>query len=114
MSDRRTETTAAARLSGLTKRFPGFQLGPIDLTLEPGTVLALVGPNGAGKTTTLNCMAGLIVPDAGETEVFGQPFITTTQIFGLSDITTNLIDVRNGFFEPIDNAHCGRLALRPG
>jgi ABC-2 type transport system ATP-binding protein len=73
MSDRRTETTAAARLSGLTKRFPGFQLGPIDLTLEPGTVLALVGPNGAGKTTTLNCMAGLIVPDAGETEVFGQP-----------------------------------------
>jgi len=64
---------AAARLSGLVKTFPGFQLGPLDLTLEPGTVLALVGPNGAGKTTTLNCMAGLIIPDEGGTEVYGAP-----------------------------------------
>jgi ABC-2 type transport system ATP-binding protein len=71
MSEHRRE--AAARLSGLTKQWPGFQLGPLDLTLEPGTVLALVGPNGAGKTTTLNCMAGLIVPDDGSAEVFGKP-----------------------------------------
>jgi ABC-2 type transport system ATP-binding protein len=62
---------AAVRLEGLTKRFEGFQLGPLDLVLEPGTVLALVGPNGAGKTTALNCIAGLLVPDAGETWVFG-------------------------------------------
>ena len=61
------DSPAAARLSGLTKRFRGFQLGPLDLALEPGTVLALVGPNGAGKTTTLNCMAGLLVPDEGGT-----------------------------------------------
>ena len=71
MIDSRQEATAAARLSGLTKRFPGFKLGPLDLVLEPGTVLVLVGPNGAGKTTTLNCMAGLMVPDEGGTEVFG-------------------------------------------
>ena len=73
MSETPPETTAAARLTGLTKRFPGFQLGPLDATLEPGTVLALVGPNGAGKTTTLNCIAGLLVPDDGAAEVFGQP-----------------------------------------
>jgi len=73
MSERRTENSAAAQLTGLTKKFPGFQLGPIDLTLEPGTVLALVGPNGAGKTTTLNCMAGLMVPDTGSAEVYGMP-----------------------------------------
>ncbi len=36
-------------------------------------MLALVGPNGAGKTTTLNCMAGLMVPDEGGTEVYGSP-----------------------------------------
>jgi ABC-2 type transport system ATP-binding protein len=70
MSDRQ-KTTAAVRLSGLVKRYPGFELGPLDLTLEPGTVLALVGPNGAGKTTALNCMAGLIAVDAGTIEVFG-------------------------------------------
>lgn len=73
MSDELSRTLPAVRLSGLTKRFQGFELGPLDLTLEPGTVLALVGPNGAGKTTTLNCMAGLIVPDEGGAEVFGAP-----------------------------------------
>ena len=71
MNNRRSDNGAAAQLSGLTKSFPGFQLGPLDLTLEPGTVLALVGPNGAGKTTTLNCMAGLMVPEEGGTEIFG-------------------------------------------
>jgi ABC-2 type transport system ATP-binding protein len=73
MNDQKFDAASAARLSGLTKRFPGFQLGPLDLVLEPGTVLALVGPNGAGKTTTLNCMAGLVVPDEGGTEVYGAP-----------------------------------------
>ena len=66
-------TTGAAHLEGLVKRFPGFELGPLDLVLEPGTVLALVGPNGAGKTTTLNCIAGLMVPDEGGVEVYGAP-----------------------------------------
>jgi ABC-2 type transport system ATP-binding protein len=73
MSDSLPDTPAAARLHGLIKRFRGFELGPLDLCLEPGTVLALVGPNGAGKTTTLNCMAGLMVPDEGGAEVFGAP-----------------------------------------
>jgi ABC-2 type transport system ATP-binding protein len=68
-----SDTNAAAHLSGLIKRFPGFQLGPLEITLEAGTVLALVGPNGAGKTTTLNCIAGLVVPDEGGTTVFGAP-----------------------------------------
>ncbi len=73
MTEHTKEAPAAARLNGLVKTFSGFQLGPLDLTLAPGTVLALVGPNGAGKTTTLNCMAGLIVPDEGGTEVYGTP-----------------------------------------
>jgi ABC-2 type transport system ATP-binding protein len=70
--DARTNAPAV-RLDGLTKRFPKFELGPLDLILEPGTVLALIGPNGAGKTTTLNCMAGLVVPEGGQVEIFGAP-----------------------------------------
>jgi len=73
MSDHRPESSPAVNLTGLTKNFEGFQLGPLDLVLEPGTVLALVGPNGAGKTTTLNCIAGLVVPNDGGTEVYGAP-----------------------------------------
>ncbi|MET9630836.1 ABC transporter ATP-binding protein [Lentzea sp. NPDC006480] len=37
----------------------GFSL-QLDLTLEPGEVVALLGPNGAGKTTALRALAGLI------------------------------------------------------
>jgi ABC-2 type transport system ATP-binding protein len=68
-----SSTNTAASLCQLTKRFPGFQLGPLDLELEAGTVLALIGPNGAGKTTTMNCMAGLVLPEEGTLEVCGQP-----------------------------------------
>lgn len=73
MNDQQGRPAPAVQLTGLTKRFPGFQLGPLDVVLESGTVLALVGPNGAGKTTTLNCMAGLTLPDEGGTEVYGAP-----------------------------------------
>jgi len=52
----------AFALTGVEKRFPGFTLGPIDLDLEPGTVLGFVGPNGSGKSTTLGCIAGLVAP----------------------------------------------------
>ena len=91
MSDSRSEATVAVRLSGLTKRFPGFELGPLDLDLEPGTVLALVGPNGAGKTTTLNCMAGLMVPDEGVIEVYGSPVHPTRTAYLIYSINTSCL-----------------------
>jgi ABC-2 type transport system ATP-binding protein len=62
----------AFSIQGLVKRYPGFNLGPIDLDLQPGVVLGLIGPNGAGKTTTLHCLIGLLVPEAGQITVFGR------------------------------------------
>jgi len=95
MNDSRTDTTAA-HLRGLTKRFRGFQLGPLDVTLEPGTVLALVGPNGAGKTTTLNCMAGLIIPDEGDIDVFGAPVDPARPAYRRN---LGYVGEENGFFQ---------------
>jgi len=63
---------AAFQLTDLTKKFPEFKLGPINLELEPGKVLGYVGPNGSGKTTTMHCMVGLVKADAGETKIFGR------------------------------------------
>lgn len=62
----------AFAVRGLSKEYPGFTLGPLDLELEPGRVLGFVGPNGSGKTTTLHCMMGLVMPDAGTVEICGR------------------------------------------
>ena len=62
------------RLEGLVAgRDRGFRLPPLDLTIEPGEVLALIGPNGAGKTTLLKTLAGLLPPLAGAIVDAGVP-----------------------------------------
>ncbi len=62
----------AFRINDVVKTYPEFQLGPLNLQLEPGIVLGYVGPNGSGKTTTMHCMVGLVKSDSGEIEIFGR------------------------------------------
>ncbi|MCB0287958.1 MAG: ABC transporter ATP-binding protein [Calditrichaeota bacterium] len=64
--------SSAFELRNITKRYPDFQLGPLSLSVEPGTVLGYIGPNGSGKTTTMHCMTGLVKPDSGDIEIFGR------------------------------------------
>jgi ABC-2 type transport system ATP-binding protein len=71
-------TSAGIRLSGLTKTFrspagPVPAVRGIDITIAPGETVALLGPNGAGKSTTIDMLLGLLRPDGGTIEVFGQP-----------------------------------------
>ena len=86
--------TKAFNFINTVKKFPGFQLGPLNLELEPGTVLGFAGPNGSGKTTTINCLIGLVKADSGEMQVYGRPnnpfrpewkldigFVGDTQVF---------------------------------
>jgi ABC-type branched-subunit amino acid transport system ATPase component/ABC-type branched-subunit amino acid transport system permease subunit len=40
----------------------------VSMTLEPGSVTALVGPNGSGKTTILRLLGAAVRPDAGAIE----------------------------------------------
>jgi len=54
----------------ITKRFPGFTLD-IELACDPG-VTVLFGSSGAGKTLSLNCLAGLVRPDAGRILLGGE------------------------------------------
>ena len=61
----------AIEIRGLTKRFPRFALGPLDLTVPCGAIYGLIGPNGAGKTTTIDLMFGMGRNDAGTIRVFG-------------------------------------------
>ncbi|HEY8482324.1 MAG TPA: ABC transporter ATP-binding protein [Spirillospora sp.] len=36
------------------------------LSIDAGEVVAISGPSGSGKSTLLHCLAGILVPDAGE------------------------------------------------
>jgi ABC-2 type transport system ATP-binding protein len=64
-------SAVAVRAAG--KRFDAnVAVEDADLTVAPGEVRGLLGPNGAGKTTLLRMLLGLIAPDHGTIELFGQ------------------------------------------
>jgi molybdate/tungstate transport system ATP-binding protein len=58
-------------LTALSKRYDGFQFGPLDLTVGD-EVLSVLGPSGSGKTTLLSLIAGIIEPDAGSVSLDGR------------------------------------------
>lgn len=57
---------------GLTKRFgTADALGPLDLEVRAGDLIALIGHNGSGKSTLLRLVAGLLDPTSGTVTVGG-------------------------------------------
>jgi ATP-binding cassette subfamily C protein CydD len=52
--------------AGVTRPGRGRVLGPVDLRLAAGEVVALTGPSGSGKSTLLQLLAGFVAPGAGE------------------------------------------------
>jgi ABC-2 type transport system ATP-binding protein len=61
----------ALEIRGLVKKYPTFQLGPLDLTIPRGAIYGLIGPNGAGKTTALDMIFGMGRNEAGTIRVLG-------------------------------------------
>ncbi len=80
-SERHTGTATTGRTPGsgivfedVRFRYPGANrdaLIDVNLSLSPGTSLALVGENGAGKTTLIKLLTGLYAPDEGEIRLDG-------------------------------------------
>jgi ABC-2 type transport system ATP-binding protein len=48
-------------------------LDGLSFRVQPGEIFGLLGPNGSGKSTTLRVLTGLLVPDAGEISLDGEP-----------------------------------------
>ena len=62
----------ALELKQLEKRYDGFTLGPLDLTLPSGCIMGLIGENGAGKTTTIKLILDMISRDGGTVTLYGR------------------------------------------
>lgn len=61
-----TSPAVAAALRSVVVRYPGRPpLGPVDLSVARGEIVALVGASGAGKSTLLRLLARLEAPSEG-------------------------------------------------
>ncbi|GAA1903956.1 ABC transporter ATP-binding protein [Streptantibioticus ferralitis] len=61
------------RFDSVTVRYgDNTVLDSLDLTVEPGEVMALLGPSGSGKTTALRAVAGFVTPAAGRVLIGGR------------------------------------------
>src|ERR1700744_2434259 len=71
-ADRASDPPPSIQAHGLVKTYPAPGKNPriraldgLDLTVEPGTIFALVGPNGAGKSTAVKILTTLAIADEG-------------------------------------------------
>lgn len=48
-------------------------LDGVEFSLERGEFVGIVGPNGSGKSTLMKLILGLLTPNKGKVELFGQP-----------------------------------------
>src|SRR5713226_4877609 len=69
---RRQMNSADVRLQNLSKQYHRTTaVDDVSLTIEPGSMVALLGPSGCGKTTCLRMIAGLVSPTSGDILVNG-------------------------------------------
>ena len=93
--------TAAIFTSNLKKSYGQKEvLKGISLTVDPGTICALLGTNGAGTTTMVRILTTQIVPDAGQAAIMGHDVVRDAdhihQIIGLTGQFSALDDALSG------------------
>lgn len=66
----------AVHIENLVKKYGGtLALDGVSLSLEPGTLTAVLGPSGCGKTTMLRALGGFLPADSGRI-LFGDTDVT--------------------------------------
>ena len=64
----------ALQVLHVSKSFPGVKaLNDVSMTMQAGSVHALLGENGAGKSTLIKIITGIYQPDTGRVTMNGAP-----------------------------------------
>ena len=58
-------------VKNLYKKYNGFELKDVNITLPKGMIMGFIGENGAGKTTTIKAILDIIKNYTGEIKIFG-------------------------------------------
>ena len=61
-------------IEGLCKRYDGFAIENLDLSIPQGGIMGFIGANGAGKTTTIYSILNVIPVDVGRIQIFGKDY----------------------------------------
>jgi ABC-2 type transport system ATP-binding protein len=114
--------TNAIEIRGLVKKYPSFQLGPLDLTVPRGAIYGLIGPNGAGKTTAIDLVFGMGRNDAGTIRVLGldhradevalkrrAAYVSPDLNFAVWGKVGKAVRFVRGFYPGWDDAYCAQL-----
>lgn len=64
--------TSAIEIKGLEKHYKKFSLGPLDLQVDKGAVVALLGGNGSGKSTLFRIVMNILQKDKGSISLLGK------------------------------------------
>ncbi|WP_283674253.1 sugar ABC transporter ATP-binding protein [Butyricicoccus sp. Marseille-Q5471] len=103
------------RMEHISKVFPGVvALDDVELTIHPGTTLALMGENGAGKSTLMKILVGLYQRTSGSIVFDGKELDTSsiTKVIqqGISMIYQELNPISN--MTVAENIYIGREPYR--
>lgn len=61
------------KVNNITKKYKNVNvLNNINMTIKKGQIYGLIGLNGAGKSTLIKIITGLVTPDNGSIELFGE------------------------------------------
>lgn len=68
-----TDPHPVVLLEDVSKSFGHHKaVSDLDLQIPAGSIYGLLGPNGSGKTTTIRMIMGILIPDSGAVQVFGE------------------------------------------
>ena len=91
-SNNQSSDDTILKITDLKKSFGKLDvLKNVNLAMKKGETVVLLGRSGTGKSVILECIIGLLTPDSGEIEVFGQEFLE------LKETEKNKLRIKIGF-----------------